>query len=202
MQKIIANIISVIFHPLIMPTLGIFLLFNSNPFFSLISFEQQKIIYYIVIGCTFVLPIVIIPFFIFQSLIKSIRLEEKEERRIPLFITLTFYYFAYYILKKISAPEIIVSYILSCFIAVAVTLLISIKFKISAHLIGIGGVTGFIIAISFTLMINSQLILMLLILISGLIGYARLRLNAHNPAQVYAGYFLGMAIVLITLIFS
>jgi len=202
MQKIIANIISVIFHPLIMPTLGIFLLFNSNPYFSLISFEQQKIIYYIVIGCTFVLPIIIIPFFIFQSLIKSIRLEEKEERRLPLFITLTFYYFAYYILKKISAPEIIVSYILSCFIAVAVTLLISIKFKISAHLIGIGGVTGFIIAVSFTLMINSQLILMLLILISGLIGYARLRLNAHNPAQVYSGYFLGMAIVLITLMFS
>jgi len=29
------------------------------------------------------------------------------------------------------------------------------------------------------------------ILVSGLIGFARLKLQAHTPAQIYAGFILG-----------
>jgi membrane-associated phospholipid phosphatase len=37
------------------------------------------------------------------------------------------------------------------------------------------------------------------LVVSGIVGYARLRLNAHSPAQVYAGFLLGA--VLVTLLF-
>jgi membrane-associated phospholipid phosphatase len=34
-------------------------------------------------------------------------------------------------------------------------------------------------------------IIVALIIISGLVGFARLQLQAHNPAQVYTGFIVG-----------
>jgi hypothetical protein len=200
MQKIISKIISVIFHPIIMPSAGVFLLFNSKTYISLVPALEKEFVYYIVIGCTFVLPLLITPFFIFNSFISNPELDKKEDRKIPYFITLCFNYLAYYILRKISAPDIIVNFILSCFISITLTMLLSLKFKVSAHMVGVGGVTALILVLSYTQMINADNILILLFSVSGLIGYARLYLNAHKPVQIYAGYFLGLTTVIVTFI--
>jgi hypothetical protein len=198
MQKIISIIISAIFHPIFMPLIGVFILFNSNSYVSLLPIVEKKFIYYIVIGCTIVLPLLVIPFFLFNNYINNLNLDKKEERKLPYFITLCFNYFAYYILKKIAVPEIIETFILSCFISITFTLLISLKFKISAHMVGIGGLTGLIFILSFSQLLNAQYFFMIVFIASGLIGYSRLYLNAHNSLQVYSGYFSGLIIVLAT----
>jgi membrane-associated phospholipid phosphatase len=36
---------------------------------------------------------------------------------------------------------------------------------------------------------------MALVILSGFVGYARLRLNAHTPLQVYVGFLLGTLIL-------
>ena len=68
-------------------------------------------------------------------------------------------------------------------------------------MIGIGGIVGAILGLSFRLMIDLSLIISLLILCAGAVGYARLSLEAHNPAQVYAGFFLGLISELILLMY-
>jgi membrane-associated phospholipid phosphatase len=74
-------------------------------------------------------------------------------------------------------------------------LLVSLKWKISAHLAAIGGLTGGFFGLSFRLQENPVHILIFLILVSGVLGTARLVLGKHNKAQIYAGFLLGFLIM-------
>lgn len=78
--------------------------------------------------------------------------------------------------------------------AIGISLIITTRWKISIHMLGIGGVIGAIIGISQRFQFDHSLLLMGLILFAGLIGFARLKTNSHNYRQVYAGFILGVAI--------
>lgn len=58
-------------------------------------------------------------------------------------------------------------------------------------MIGVGALTGGFIALSFKSFMNEPWIILLLIFISGLTGFARLQSDTHSPAQVYTGYLIG-----------
>ena len=74
--------------------------------------------------------------------------------------------------------------------------------KISVHGAGIGGAIGFIIALSIVYPIpHFALALACLAIITGLIAYARLSLNAHTPLQVYVGVLLGIVLCYSSLYF-
>jgi hypothetical protein len=78
-------------------------------------------------------------------------------------------------------------------------MLVSFKWKISAHLIGIGGLFGALFFYAVYFIADFIYILMLVSLLSGAVAYARLQLKAHRPAQVYAGFltgFIGMMMIL------
>jgi membrane-associated phospholipid phosphatase len=57
-----------------------------------------------------------------------------------------------------------------------------------------------ILGISERLTLDLNTMLMVLFVVAGLVGYARLRLNAHNPLQVYAGFLVGMGSLLIMIL--
>lgn len=193
MQKLLAQIFSVALHPLLMPTYGLFLIFNSGSYLSYINMNTQYL-YLIIFASTFLFPLLFIPFFKAFNIIKSIEMETPQERIIPLSITLLIYYLTYSVLNKSALPQIFILFMLVSTTAVALTLLVSIKFKISAHMIGIGGLAGAAIAISFKLNTDLQLYIIALIFLSGLLGFARLKLNSHNPLQIYSGFILGTAL--------
>ena len=196
-----ANIFSIILHPLLMPTIGLFLIFFSKTYLSFMPLKEQKVLYLIVFVNTFVFPISIIPFFIHQKLIRNFKLSDRKERILPLSITTLFYFFTYLILHRLLAPTIIQNFIFGSLISIVLLLLISLKWKISAHMIGIGGLVGLILALSMKLIIDLQIILMILFLVSGLLGTIRLFLNEHKPIQIYSGFVLGFLVVLTTILF-
>jgi membrane-associated phospholipid phosphatase len=67
-------------------------------------------------------------------------------------------------------------------------------------MMSMGGFTGFLVAVSMSLRYDIPLLIIASILISGFLGTARIKLNAHNPPQVYAGYITG-ALVMLSLFF-
>ena len=77
---------------------------------------------------------------------------------------------------------------------VGVALVITSRWKISIHMLGIGGVIGAIIGISQRFQFDHSILLIALILFAGLIGYSRLKTNSHNFRQVYAGFIVGIAV--------
>src|SRR5690606_34994874 len=114
-----------------------------------------------------------------------------KERRLPYLITVGFYFLTYYLLKNAQLPNIYLLMLLGATLSVMLSLIINLSWKISAHLVGMGGLVGGILGLSIRLGMNLIYPLAISILLTGLIGYARLRLSSHSPAQVYIGFLVG-----------
>ena len=186
-----------------MPVYGVLILFFvSGPFLSFLPGIVKRIVLIIIVVNTIVLPLSAVPFYLSQKIIKSIQMDTSRERIIPLTINSFFFYLGYYLLNRLQVPDLIKTYMLASFSVVVVTLLISLKWKISIHMIGIGGITGGIISLSWYLGVDMKAIWMVLILCSGLVGFARLELNKHTPAQVYSGFVIGFVVAGSVMLFS
>ena len=83
------------------------------------------------------------------------------------------------------------NFILGCAVILILVVIISIRWKISTHMAGIGGVFGMVLGISITLTLDLQFMLMVIAALAGIIGHARLKLNAHDPAEIYTGFIAG-----------
>lgn len=201
MGKNLAKIFSILFHPLLIPTIGIFILFNSGSVLEYLPLQAKKIILLVVGVSTFILPLTFVPFFIFQRIIKNIQMENNKERIIPFFVTSVLYFFCFYLLNRIGTPQTISIFILAASITVAILFLISFRWKISAHMMGIGGLTGALIAVSFRLNVNLDYFVISAVLASGLIGFSRLKLATHSPQQIYIGWLIGVCTSLIVVSF-
>jgi hypothetical protein len=190
-----AKIISVLIHPIIMPSLGFLLLFNSGTYLGYLPFDYKKMILIIVILCTFVIPLSMIPFFLYQKMIFDIHLSRSRERYIPLVICFTFFLFCYFLLKRTPVPPDYQAFCLGCASSVLIVLLVISKWKISLHMVGIGGLAGLIIYLIIHMQVNLEFYLILTFLAAGLLGTARLILAAHKPFEIYTGFLVGCIVV-------
>lgn len=192
LEKRLAIIISWVFHPLLMPLLGMAMLFNSGTY---ISYSLNKTIIYItllvVFVNTFILPALLAVILKKAGYISSIYMKTPQERRFPFLITGCLYYFTYYLLRQIPLPSLVYLMVLGATATVAVALILSFKWKISIHMIGISGVLGAAFGISQRYMVDMRIIISALIIACGLVGFARLKLQEHSPAQVYSGFLIG-----------
>jgi hypothetical protein len=186
-----AKIFSILFHPLLLPSIGILILYNSGSVLEFLPFQAKKIILLVVSVSTFILPLTFVPFFIFQKIIKNLQMENNKERLIPFFVTFVLYFFCYYLLLRLGAPQTITKFILAAASSVMILLLLSFKWKISAHSIGIGGLTGALIAVSFRLNVNLEHYIIAAVIVSGIVGYSRLKLKTHEQYQIYIGWLTG-----------
>jgi len=192
MEKRFANFISYIFHPLLMPTYGLSLIFFLNSYISKAIPLQAKIaIIAIVFLNTALLPALIFVFMKFQHYITSLKMENRAERLIPFIVTAIFYFITFYALRKFYLPFYVYYLIFGSACLIVIALIINLWWKISIHMLGIGGLFGALICISFIFMANFILIIALLAVMAGFIGFSRIILDAHTPAQVYTGFVTG-----------
>ncbi|MBU8892935.1 MAG: hypothetical protein KOO66_09160 [Bacteroidales bacterium] len=194
-----AKVLSILFHPLLLPAIGMLILLNSGSVLEYLPFQAKKIILLIVFVSTFVLPLTFVPFFIFQKIIKNVQMENNKERLIPFFVTTVLYFFCYYLLQRLGAPQTVSNFILAATSTVFVLFLVSFKWKISAHMAGVGGLTGALIAISFTLNVNLEYFIIAAIFVSGIVGFSRLKLESHKQYQIYSGWITGLLVSAIIL---
>jgi hypothetical protein len=190
-----SRIISILCHPLIMPSLGFLVLFNSGTYLAYLPFEYKKMIILIVFLCTFIIPLSIIPFFIYQKMISSVNMSGVRERIAPMVISFILFILCYFLLRRIPIPPDYLAFCLGCAASELITLMVMTKWKISLHMLGIGGLTGLIIYLIIKMHIDLGFYLILTLIVAGLTGTARLALNAHNPFEIYTGYLTGLVVV-------
>ena len=190
-----AQVISVLGHPLFMPLYAFGLLIYTNPYINMMITETSK---YFTLGIllvfTIILPILTSVLFKLFGLIDSLYMKTAKERRWPFLLTLIWYYMGIQLLTRIYVPQSFLLLMIGATSIVGVALVITSRWKISIHMLGIGGVIGAIIGISQRFQFDHSILLVALILFAGLTGYARLKTNSHNYRQVYAGFILGLAI--------
>jgi len=82
----------------------------------------------------------------------------------------------------------------SATISLFILTLVTIKYNISLHAAGSGGLFGFLLAITLRLGLFSPLSLYGSVLIAGMAGASRLKQNAHKPEEIYLGYLAGFTL--------
>ncbi|CAN5334324.1 hypothetical protein BH10BAC1_BH10BAC1_10550 [soil metagenome] len=198
----VAKIISYLFHPLLMPTYGFaFLFFTDNFIATFISIDRKYIILGITFVFTFLLPTINALILLKMGRIKSLEMESTQERIIPYSSTAMYYFALVYLFYDADFPAIFKIVILAAGISILLTFIINFKWKISAHMIGIGGLAGATLGLMYRIDMDLQVALITILFSSGIVGYARLKLNAHSPAQVYSGFIMGLLIELGLMLF-
>jgi len=142
-------------------------------------------------------PFLMIYFLFRVKLVTSLFMEKREERILPLLATGVFYYLTYYLLKGISLSVLFSYFMLGSTLLIIICLFVNFFFKISLHMAGIGGVTGFWLGLNIRQGTPHEIFLSFLFLLCGLLGYARLEEGQHSPKEVYAGLFLGAGLLFI-----
>jgi hypothetical protein len=192
MKQSFSKIISYLFHPVFVPSYGFALILFTNNYFSYFFNSAIKwLLLAITFSFTAVLPVFNLMILKRFRLINSFLLKNSKERTFPYFITSFFYVGLIYLIKDFKLPGIYVSFLIASAICICIAALINLKWKISAHLIGTGGLAGAILAVSWILHQNWLPWFCLALFISGLTAFARITLDEHTPQQTYAGFTLG-----------
>lgn len=197
---LLAKGISIIFHPLLIPSIGFLLLFYSGFYFSMMNWEVKKFVLLIVFFTTCILPLLTIAFLSMNERF-SPGMEKSTDRVLPLMFSAIYYYIGYYLLGRLPIFPVYKVFLISTILVIILLMVVSLRWKISNHMASIGGLTGALIALSLRLQINTSYILALVFLIAGLVGTSRLILKKHNPLQIYAGYALGFLVMFLILMF-
>ena len=189
-----ARVTSIIFHPLLIPTFGFLLLINSGYYFALLPWSVKKIMLLTVFLSTCVLPALSIGI-LSMSPKFDIHMVKSTDRILPLLFSSIYYYLGYLILEQMPVFPIYNLFLISAILVQIALIIVSLKWKISAHSAAIGGLIGGVIALSYRLQEYPVLMVTLLILVAGLVATSRLILLKHTNTQVYAGFSLGFLII-------
>ena len=142
---------------------------------------------------TLIIPIILLIFLWKKGYIASLYIDDPRQRTIPYMYTLVCYgFWAYFLRITMRMPMFMIWIVIGVMVALLVVTLINYKWKISAHLTGIGGLLGGICSFAINYSICPIKIIILVVLLSLLLMYARLFLNAHTPLQVVCGFLLGL----------
>ena len=191
----LAQFISIIFHPILLPT-WMFLIFIASGICKL-SLIRSEICLSVIFGTTFVLPIIFILILKKFKIIESLTMEKREDRFIPLFAVVIFLFATIRFFNGIKPLALYNFYLICNLVLCVIVFWINFWWKISMHEIGWGAFTAILFIMAT---ISSTLFLPYLIasfILSGLVGSARLYLKSHSNSQIYAGFAVGFIIPLL-----
>jgi membrane-associated phospholipid phosphatase len=141
------------------------------------------------------IPLALLPFFRYRNVISSYNIEEKSERVMPLLTASILYCTTSFIVFRYQIPFFLKSFIFATSILSILVLMINFWWKISIHSVGAGAITATVFVLSLKMHTPLLWYLIAVVLASGLILTSRLRLNSHNPSQVWVGFLLGFLVI-------
>lgn len=195
-MRFIAQFLSYLFHPIFASLMSMVVLFHLPIYLNYrLTEEYFNYTYLVLIINLVVAPLLVSSFLRRKGWIKSFEMHSVKERIIPYFSTLLFYFFTYYLLFQINFPP----FYLSLFRAAILTLLClfvlaTLNRKVSAHLSGLGGICGMLIVVAMHFNIDTTLLLMVGLVVSGAVASARYALEAHSFTQLLTGFTLGVVV--------
>lgn len=197
----ISKLISLILHPIFMPLLAFYLSLVILPELKFTISHNLTLIYFIIVISTIVFPLISVLILKKTGRLSSLEMIHHKERVLPLFNTAICMFFGYFFLQKILLyTPLLMAEFLGAIIIISLASILSNFWKISLHMLAIGGVLGVFIAINI-LYQNSNIFIILFIFLSGILAYSRLNEKAHNQPQVYIGFLTGFFIELIMILY-
>lgn len=190
-MRTISKGISWLFQPLLIPFYNLLLLSLYTDFFTFYKYGMRSFLLPVII-LTFVIPSMFILILRTTGYISDFGLAKSKERTLPYLIFIFTTGTLFYIFTRINVPYWFLGFIGVSTIVALIGFIINFFFRISTYMLAMGALIATVIFISFVLEGISPLnLIMVLFLIAGIVGVARLYLEKETPTQIYIGFLIG-----------
>ncbi|MBX7224566.1 MAG: hypothetical protein K1X55_00920 [Chitinophagales bacterium] len=196
MMKTVSNITAYLTHPLLWPGYMILLMKYFNPY-AFHAVDKKMLLSFL--ANTMYYPIICLLLMRAIGLISDFKMQTQKERIIPFIAIMIFYIWSYKVIRDYqlvnpegSFPMVMSIFMLGTLISVFLAFFINNFYKLSLHMVGMGGMLLTIIFQSIYAPTNLNYILLLFVMLTGFVATTRLYLNAHTLMQVYTGFLVGL----------
>ena len=192
----IANTLSILFMPLYAPIWVIIGLFVFS-YLSLLPLGYKIFLLATVYIFTIAIPTMGI------SLVRTVKkwthmeLSHREHRHMPYVLTLLSYSACLVLMTKMNTAMFFRGVVMAALVAQIICVVINAWWKVSTHMVGIGGLVGALHAFSLLFGYNPVWSFCILLLLSGALGTSRMILRQHSLAQVLVGFMIGYSCAMV-----
>lgn len=203
--RLLAQLVSIVFHPLFIPTYITFFLLYLHPFtFAGQSEWYKKIKLASIFVSTAFFPAFTV--FLLKQLgfAGSIHLRTQKDRIIPIVASMVFYFWIFYVAKNQGDnPAELISMLCACFVSSIIALSANNFIKISLHGIAMGILLTYFIYLTWISFIPMGLPTAIAAFITGIVGSSRLVLHEHTAQEWWLGFGTGaISMTIAALIFN
>lgn len=196
MMERAAVVVSYVFHPLWMPLITLAGVYFLDPFLGLHPTVFRLLL--LVLTVNLLAPGISILMMRYRNIISNLDITRRQERFLPFALFLFYYGLSYFWLRsnasELYIPVVVFSIFTAMLASLSLAMLITLKTKISMHLLAVGGVCGVVAAVNRLHLLGAGDVLGACVIAAGLVGWARITLGVHTHGQVYGGFLLGFAV--------
>jgi membrane-associated phospholipid phosphatase len=202
----IAVLFSALFNPLFIPLIGMawILYADQSVHLEIMHPKLKQYLLYVTLIFSTLLPLITLILMKTFGLTMSLELPYRRDRRLPILLSAAYSLFGYLFVRQIPQLNPLFQLLpLGSFCVLLTAYFFTLRFQISLHLMALGGLTGTFTLASRFLGTDYLTPVSISICLAALTAFARIRLNAHKPYQVYSGYLSGFLIhyLSVTLLF-
>jgi len=192
-RRIFSLIISVVFQPLVIPSLVFGLVLFVVPESTSIPEAFKNRIFYLIALSTLAIPMVTIFGLRLSGTLKSVHMADLKDRAIPFSVTSIYYTLTvYFLFQKEELDPILWQVLWIIALAIVVLTVVTFFWKMSAHMTGLGGLIAVVVVLGLKFPTFHPLYPLLgSLVLTGLVGTVRLYLEAHKPIEIYVGLLFG-----------
>lgn len=193
-----ARIVSAVFTPFSIPFVAFLILFLFS-YLNIMPLAYKLIVLGVVYCFTILMPTLTI--FLFRKIngFEAKDLTDRKKRYIPYLLTIISYVFCMLMMRKLNIPWYMSGIILTALLMMLISIILNLKWKLSEHMLGMGGIVGGVVSFSALFGYNPVWWLSLFILIAGVLGTARIILQHHTLSEVLTGFVVGFICSLLVL---
>lgn len=197
-MRLLFYTVSYVFHPLFIPIGGTLAYFLITPKFNSLELQSGNILPIFIL--TVIIPIIFYLILKNLGLISSVFAPKLKERKYPLYLSMVLYLMILYKVIPLNYINELYYFFVGLLIGTFSTLLLLfVRVKASIHLLGMGCILTYLVALSIHFEINITFAIAIFTLMTGLVATSRLYLKAHSKIELTIGFLIGCCSQLIVL---
>ena len=132
--------------------------------------------------------------------LSDLRLQSQRQRMLPMGIVAVCYMLCILSFRQMTVAFLVDRFLIAALCCVVIAFVVNLYWKISLHMTAAGGLLGMMIVMNYTGLAQFRTVLIVLTVLTGALGSARLQLGSHSLAQVGAGAAAGVAVTAATVL--
>lgn len=187
-------------HPFLLPIYMMAMLLTMTTFAHYPSNVKFYLLWVVVLYAV-IIPVLALGVLRSLGRISDYRVDDRRERMLPLLVGALCYILCAITIAKIPSAMFLRKFMVAAACCELLCLVVSLRWKISLHLTGMGAVVALLVVMNVVGVGNMMVPLMAAVLCAGALASARLYLGCHNGWQVLAGFCGGFAVSMLAVLF-